>query len=525
MLFLTSFNCVADIIDNCTDEDVLDIEEDSGLTFGAYFQHDDVDDNDAAISPPSASSSTFIASTGLARDNEVVSDGESSSDDFKSSNTTLPVSVTQEYMQRAVAFWKSGKKGNLSFKTVKRNFKLLKQKRDLYVWNKYVENCGTRRQKLAKVNLICLDKFNNAYSDKLTIHDVNIQQWGVQAAMEVGLKNFKASASWVYAFKKKYGIVSRKVTHFTTTTKLRNEAAIINACEKFVADTRAVIEVVGTRNVYNMDQSGFNLEMTSGRSLAKKGTKDVVTVVQSVSNTTHSYTIMPTISADGHLHSPLFIVLKEQAGSFGPRVRQNLFHADNIVVVASSSGKVNKKHLQQWREEVFNKIIRDDNRSVLIVDSFSGHKGLSVDEGNGVEDTAVSILTIPPGGTRYCQPLDVFGFRVFKGFVRRFTNSVRLLGVSMNFGQRNTILKMQSLIHRQLCAPVFRSVFRYAWYRSGYTSDRPEHYEHPVKYCFDAGELLCSLCQSARFLTCSWCQSSLCFEHFYTAIHNCSGNE
>jgi len=40
--------------------------------------------------------------------------------------------------------------------------------------------------------------------------------------------------------------------------------------------------------MYNADESGFNLEIHSGRTLAKSGVKTVEAIVQSVSSTTHN---------------------------------------------------------------------------------------------------------------------------------------------------------------------------------------------------------------------------------------------
>jgi hypothetical protein len=62
--------------------------------------------------------------------------------------------------------------------------------------------------------------------------------------------------------------------------------------------------------------------------------------VQSIPSTTHSYTIQPTISCNGKLLSPLFIVLKEVDGRFGPRVQETLFKPTNAIVKASKSGKM-----------------------------------------------------------------------------------------------------------------------------------------------------------------------------------------
>lgn len=84
--------------------------------------------------------------------------------------------------------------------------------------------------------------------------------------------------------------------------------------DAFVTDVKSCIPEIGTENVYNSDQSGFQLEMHSGRTLEVEGEKQVQCLVQSVSSTTHSYTIQPTISATGKLLSPLFLVLKEKTG-------------------------------------------------------------------------------------------------------------------------------------------------------------------------------------------------------------------
>lgn len=78
-------------------------------------------------------------------------------------------------------------------------------------------------------------------------------------------------------------------------------------------------------NVFNSDQSSFNLEMHTGRTLSFKGHQKVETIIQSTNSMTHSYTIQPIISANGSLLSPLLIILQEKDGKFGPRVESNLF--------------------------------------------------------------------------------------------------------------------------------------------------------------------------------------------------------
>jgi hypothetical protein len=80
--------------------------------------------------------------------------------------------------------------------------------------------------------------------------------------------------------------------------------------------------------------------MGSGRTLAVKGQNKIECLAQSVSSMTHSYTIQPLISGDGRLLSPLFMILKEPTGEFGPVIEKNIFRPTNVYVKASKSGKV-----------------------------------------------------------------------------------------------------------------------------------------------------------------------------------------
>lgn len=49
--------------------------------------------------------------------------------------------------------------------------------------------------------------------------------------------------------------------------------------------------------IWNADQMGLQLEVTSGRTLAIRGTKKVYSTVQRINATTHSYTIHVQLKA------------------------------------------------------------------------------------------------------------------------------------------------------------------------------------------------------------------------------------
>jgi len=77
---------------------------------------------------------------------------------------------------------------------------------------------------------------------------------------------------------------------------------------RFIENVKYYIERYGIENVYNSDQSSFQLELHVGYTLAEKGVKKVKSVTQSTFTITHSYTILPIISANSRLSSPFYSV-------------------------------------------------------------------------------------------------------------------------------------------------------------------------------------------------------------------------
>ena len=248
-----------------------------------------------------------------------------------------------EYKKRAVEFWRSSKtKQNLSLKTVQNRFKKVSSISQLRRWAHSINKGGTYREKVAQICQYTLDNFQAALDSRSIIHDEDIIRWALQAKKEIGFDDirFKASKHWLLKFKQAHRIVSRKINKFITRKTLESSAELTAKAEAFIDDVKSCIPRIGLENLYNTDQSGFQLEMHSGRTLAVEGEKQVQCLVQSISATTHSYTIQPLISATGQLLSPLFLVLKEPSGKFGPIVEQNIFRPENVYVEASKSGKL-----------------------------------------------------------------------------------------------------------------------------------------------------------------------------------------
>ena len=143
----------------------------------------------------------------------------------------------------------------------------------------------------------------------------------------------------MWRFKRTHRITFRKI-NFITRKTLEDKEKLKVSVENFVNRVEPYITQYGTENVYNSDQSEFQLQMHTGRTLAIEGTWQVECVVESISSATHSYTIQATISADGKLLSPLYLVLKEPSRKFRPIVQETIFQSINVFVAASKSGKL-----------------------------------------------------------------------------------------------------------------------------------------------------------------------------------------
>jgi len=499
---------IKDIIQNTMDDLSFAMETDTTLEFENYW--------DANICD-----AEFVGA------DEVEELEENDEDEEEDICTPEKEIVNNDYKRRAVEFWKSGKKGYYTLSTVQNRFRKITSMSQLYRWDHSLQKGGTHRQKLVDISTYVLEKFKNANDNNKIIHDLDLRRWALEAKEQINLPQFKAGATWILNFKRKHGIVSRKITKFINRSSKTNQEQLQIACQEFISSVKSFIDLFEPQNIYNADESGFNLEIHSGRTLTIQGVKTVETIVQSQSAITHSYTIMPTISASGQLQSPLYLVLKEASGSFGPRVEETLFRPANIFIAASKSGKLTTQHFQSWFTNVF--LPATGSFSVLLIDSWSGHCPESLQEFMPSKDKDIRILTIPKKTTGMIQPLDVYGFRLWKNFVRTFSDRVILLNYDINLHLRNNIIKLQSLTHIQLSSPRYHNLFKYAWFKSGYIEERPPQFETPVDFCFSGKDIQeiprCSICGAPAIIRCSWCKKYYCMHHFFEEYHDCKHYE
>jgi hypothetical protein len=435
--------------------------------------------------------------------------------------------VSFEYKEKAIAFWKNEKDGqvttNRAFSAVQNRHKKLKSREQLYDWQKQVDQKGSRIDILNIIWKATFETFESARRNNLTVHDADLKRWAIETAKNQQHQIiFKASNSWLRKFKKHYRVCGRKVTKFVSRNYCNELDDIEMTAMNFVHETKEKIMDYYEGNVYNSDQSGFNKEMHSGRSLAFKGQRKVLGTAQSASAMTHSYTIMPTISMSGELLSPLYIVLQEAGGVFGPLVIQSMYKAPNLFVDATRSGKMGKKELVSWLKNGF--FPGSGEKNALLVDSWSTFSDRSAIISTIPDDKTLDIFQIPAKTTGIAQPLDVYGFRPYKHFVKKISDRVLLEQLDFNLFTRNNILKLQSFVHNQFCSPRYKSLFLLSWYKSGYIDERPPRFIHPSTFFASGCDLTCESdeCMNGSFGKCSWCKMNFCFYHTIETVHYCS---
>ncbi len=190
-----------------------------------------------------------------------------------------------------------------------------------------------------------------------------------------------------------------------TKRQTQNQDAIRISADQFVADVRKLLPKYGADEVINTDQSGIQLELHSTRTLSHKGEKITTGSVPSTNATTHSYTVQPTITLDGHLLSPLYLCLKEAKGHMSENIRSHLFKASNVVTTCSSSGKPTTSLVEYWRDYVLLPSVGERKKFLLISDCWGGQT-----YGKGLYDhiPGCTRLEIPKKTTDQIHPLDVF---------------------------------------------------------------------------------------------------------------------
>ncbi|KAJ4436178.1 hypothetical protein ANN_18808 [Periplaneta americana] len=143
-----------------------------------------------------------------------------------------------------------------------------------------------------------------------------------------------------------------------------------------------------------------------------------------------------------------------------------------IIVEVNANGKMSKAHLRTFFSNVLSENISANQKCTLLCDSLTAHKDTTLIN-ESFQGKDIECMIIPPQKeTKYIQPLDIYFLRQHKIYARRITDYTRTLAENpeLKSGNRVFIMKMRSVIHNQLSAPVYRSMLQYSWQSAGYVN-------------------------------------------------------
>jgi len=453
-------------------------------------------------------------------DSLVIMDSENTSQEILTpisqeweSETIDNVNFTLPEMKYIVSYYDSIKRNKLA--CTKRRYSKVKDYKMIARFKKYLQKNGRKQEKIAEVEKYVKMKFDDAKARFLHVCERDMQRWGGQKARLLELP-FKASRTWLSFIKRKYRYVSRKITKYVTKREIDSRDDLQNAAIEFVNEVTTACKGINPDDIYNFDESGFKYEFSPKRTLSFKGEKDTVGLLTSHNANSHSYTIMPLLSMSGKLEGKLLVCLQEPKGIIGPRVSETLEVPENIYLLASKSGKMDKALMKRWINDCVEPLTAQKS-IVLIYDSWKGHLDSNLYE-NLKNDC--KRFVIPAGTTSLAQPLDRHFFIEYKLFRRKIFDRVNLDEMELDLHKRQNVIKMHSLIYNQLQAPVFNALGKYAWFSCTYLTERVK-FQSVNDKCFNALYDKCEHdnCTEESFMQCAHCNLYLCLTHCLVELH------
>lgn len=415
------------------------------------------------------------------------------------------------------------KRGARSIDVVRNRFgKSIPHMDTIKLWRRQLESNKINRELAFRfIRCSTYEKFIRARAAAIAVHDIHFRQWALEAAREIGYQSFTASDSWVNTFKKENRMRSLKITRFITRKTNVNKLKIEEESKQFIQKIKSILPMYSADYVFNGDQSGFNKEVMTPRTIEIRGTRLVQGYVQSHTATTHSYTIMPLISLSGKLAPKIMIVLQERQGELSSNVLANMFQSPNLYVTFTQSGKMGKRDLSHFIEHIL--VPSLGARNLILFDSWRAFNNPSYIQPFIPEEKVLNVEIIPEHTTGDIQPLDRFGFRPWKSYSKQFSDYVRINNVEFHGNEslqtRNNVLKLQAIIHNQLSSPRFINMWKYAWYKCGYMDGDEPKFIHPITFAFKFNLEDCK-CGKVAMVRCAWCKNFMCFYCLFKPLAN-----
>lgn len=165
-------------------------------------------------------------------------------------------------------------------------------------------------------------RFQQAREKSYPVRGHNLRIWAMTEAKKLNITSFIASGSWLDRFKRNHRIRSRKVTKTVSAANIAHRLEDADKIKIFRENYFNWSKFFYSSAIVNIDQTGFNQEASTDRTLSHQGERDTFLHAESANKQTHSHTAQPVISRKGRLVGKLALVLQEDKARFGPLIKK-----------------------------------------------------------------------------------------------------------------------------------------------------------------------------------------------------------
>ena len=192
------------------------------------------------------------------------------------------------------------------------------------------------------------------------------------------------SCCWFRGQRKNSGRSERSFQHDGRIVEsLLETARSFDKQDVFESETHEELFFLKAKRTKNSTKkSGFSYIVSTSRTLSHTGERHTLVAVNQLNPLTHSYTIRPLLNMNGNLVGKLYVNLKEVGDEFCPLVSASMPQYSKLHVTCSKSGKLNKKLLRAWNDNVFKEGVNrlNSDKCVLYVDPWVGHSDVRLYE-------------------------------------------------------------------------------------------------------------------------------------------------
>ena len=190
-----------------------------------------------------------------------ISSSNEADDEWKNKENNVkarhPSNYSLEFMKEVIAYADetnaSGKRRR-SWKTVRNRYKSIPAKNYTARFRNYIPHQGTKRQKINNVDEYVYKKFLNAREKFLPVHDIDVCRWGLQAAKQYKVENFRALSFWLLRFKTRHSIYSRRITNIGTRREVENDEVVQKSEIQFLKEYNSLKSKYFSHEILNTDQ-------------------------------------------------------------------------------------------------------------------------------------------------------------------------------------------------------------------------------------------------------------------------------